>query len=299
MSFTQKQSVLLVLVASVLWSFGGVLIKGIHWSALAITATISCIAALIQISFLSCCLSETQAKAGVPNGNALKVVLKHVFFSASKWHWFGALSAAANTLAFIWAFRLTSAANIMFLHNSGIVLVAALSGCVLQQKLKMHDWVAIGIALLGIFLLVGDGFALNATLGTWLGLFCGLMNASSGLSLGIRAKNTPYGPLEMLILANILLTAFGLPSIISSISVPSGQDWFLLLLLGIIPWGISDVLYTLGIKRVPIFRALILGLANPVLTVVWTATFLREIPTTTAVMGAIFIIAAIVYCVNR
>jgi drug/metabolite transporter (DMT)-like permease len=153
-------------------------------------------------------------------------------------------------------------------------------------------------AWLGIYLIAKDGLSLHANMGTALGIFCGFTQATTQLCLGLRVTKgqpTGYEALQTVILANLLMFLIGLPSIVASIGVLSNSEWFLLLLLGIIPWGIPDVMYTLGIRRVPVFRALILGLSDPVLTAVWPAVFLSEFPTVAATFGAGIILIAIVY----
>jgi drug/metabolite transporter (DMT)-like permease len=77
--------------------------------------------------------------------------------------------------------------------------------------------------------------------------------------------------------------------------MPHDQAWLFLILLGILPWGVPDILYAIGIRQVPVFRAMILGLSDPVLTAVWPLLFLREVPSPLALSGAAIILAAIVY----
>ena len=77
--------------------------------------------------------------------------------------------------------------------------------------------------------------------------------------------------------------------------IPPAGEWLLLLLLGVIPCGVPDVLYAIGIKYVPVFRALIIGLFDPVLTAVWPIIFLGEVPTTRALIGCAVITIAIIY----
>ncbi len=94
------------------------------------------------------------------------------------------------------------------------------------------------------------------------------------------------------------MTIIGLPFIVLSLlqsNIPPLHELFFLVLLGIIPWGIPDVLYTIGIKYVPVFRALILGLFDPVLTAVWTLLALGEYPSATAMIGCFVVTMAIVY----
>jgi drug/metabolite transporter (DMT)-like permease len=179
-----------------------------------------------------------------------------------------------------------------------MILVALLSYHVLKQPLQKHDWIALGLACLGIFLFCLDGFQLNASLGTALGVLCGLTLAGTQLCLGLRAQDTSErkGALETVILANLIMAAIAMPFILSDWkNLPPANDWWLLIALGIFPWGLPDVLYVTAIEHVAIFRALILGLSDPVLTAVWPTIFLNDYPTPLAIAGSLIIVWAIVY----
>jgi drug/metabolite transporter (DMT)-like permease len=114
----------------------------------------------------------------------------------------------------------------------------------------------------------------------------------------IKDDRSGLGALKNVVLGNLLMTLIGLPVIILSIihgDLPPAHEWLFLVLLGIVPWGVPDVLYTIGIKHVPVFRALIIGLLDPVLTAVWPIFFLGEIPSKMAFVGCAVIVLAIVY----
>jgi len=296
----QRNSTLLVLLAGILWSFSGVLIKEIHWNALSVAATRAFIGGLIQFFFLFICLKK--AARGTVNEFQVTpwVVLKDIVASRSFWQWLGAISFVANMLALVFAFQLSPAANAVTLHYSGMVLVGFLSGPMLKQPPKKQDWIALIIALSGIFLLGKDGWDTHAYAGTILGLFCGLTLAMDQICQGIRVQqdSSGFGALKNVILANLLMTLIGLPAIVLSCihgNMPPPHEWILLLILGIVPWGVPDILYALGIRHVPVFRALIIGLFDPLLTSVWPILALAEYPSKLAIFGGVIIIFAIIY----
>ncbi len=294
---SEVNATLLVLGAGVLWSFSGVLIKSIHWDFLRIAGMRSLIGGLVQFAFLVAFLRRDTTGGAKTLPVAIKTAAGKIL-ALSKPHWIGACLFVVNMLSLAWAFRLTTATNAVFLHYSGIVLVALFSAPVLKQKLRRHDWIAVSAATFGIFVFCIDGWQANAPLGTALGVLCGLTLAGTNLALGVRSqdKTNPRAALETIILANLLCVIVTAPIFFSNLSdLPPVHDWLLLMLLGIFPWALPDVMYVTAIRKVPVFRALILGLSDPVLTAVWPLLFLKEYPTTLAIVGSLIVLWSIIY----
>jgi len=129
-AINHRSSTLLILLAGILWSFSGVLIKEIHWNAFAVAAFRSFIGGLIQFFFLVFCLRKAKRENELGFGMAPHMVLRDIVFSKSIWQWLGAIAFVLNVLALVFAFQLSRAANAVFLHYSGMVLVVVvLSTC--------------------------------------------------------------------------------------------------------------------------------------------------------------------------
>jgi drug/metabolite transporter (DMT)-like permease len=292
----------LVLLAGIMWSFSGVLIKGIHWNAFAIAGSRSLVGGALEFAFLvSLTHFAVRNRADFDQTPALadscKTVLRRIL-ALQPVHWLGALSFMLNMIALVFAFQLTNVATAVFLHYSGIVLVALLSWPILRQPLTSADWLAVGGALAGIAILSIDGAQSTGLPGVALGIFCGITMATTQICLGLRAMETNSGAeaIETIVLANVLMTIIALPIVFTAPPPMSGSNaWLLLIVLGIVPWAIPDILYAVGIKRVPVFRAMILGLSDPILTAVWPFLFLSERPSSLALCGALVILSAIVY----
>lgn len=293
---------LLVLLAGVMWSFSGVLIKGIHWSAFGIAGSRSLIGGTLEFAFLVLSAHLTfrnseHANAKLSLANSCMRVFRRIFVFQPL-HWLGAISFMLNMIALVFAFQLTDVATAVFLHYSGIVLVALLSWPILRQPLTKADWLAVVGGLAGIAILSIDGARLGGLSAVVLGIFCGITMATTQICLGLRAKIMKSGSeaIETIVLANALMVLLSLPSMLMAPPLTAGSNaWFLLLVLGILPWAIPDILYATGIKKVPVFRAQILGLSDPILTAVWPMLFLQTMPSALTICGAAIILAAIVY----
>jgi DME family drug/metabolite transporter len=289
-----------VLLAGILWSFSGILIKGIHWNAFAIAGVRSLIGGSIEFIFLVL-LTHLASSNGAHERTRLAdacLSVRRRILAFQPVHWLGAISFALNMIALVFAFQLTNAATAVFLHYSGIVLVALLSWPILKQRLTKHDWLAVICALAGIAILSIDGAKQTGLPGALLGIFCGITMATTQMCLGVRAKLKKSGTeaIETIVLANALMALIALPLIVTSAPpMTAGNPWLILLVLGTIPWALPDILYATGIKQVPIFRAMILGLSDPILTALWPFLFLSESPSPIALCGALLILSAIVY----
>lgn len=283
----------LVLTAGVLWSFSGILIKEIHWNAWAIAAARSLIGGTCQLGFLYYC-----ARAGAGTRLGFANLLREIFVCADKAHWLGAACFVVNMIALVAAFQITKAANAVFLHYAGLVLVAVFSGPILKQVPTKEDWWSVAAGLIGMLLIAVDALDAKSVIGTCLGVVCGISLALCQICLGLRSQRQQSGreALETIFLANFMMFVLGAPFMFQPASLAlSRWDFAFLLLLGVVPWAVPDVLYSIGIKRVPILRALILGLLDPVLTAVWPFVFLGETPGLSVLIGATVATVAVVY----
>jgi drug/metabolite transporter (DMT)-like permease len=225
-------------------------------------------------------------------------LLKNILFSRDAAHWFGALFFVVNMVALAAAFQMTKAANAVFLHYAGLVLVAVFSGPVLKQFPTREDWYSVTAGLIGMLLIASDSLDERSVIGTVLGIVCGITLALCQICLGLRSQKGKTGTeaLETICLANLLMFLSGLPFMLGFARAElSPLDALFLVLLGIVPWAVPDILYSISIKRVPILRALILGLLDPILTAVWPFIFLCEIPSAVVVTGATLASGAVIY----
>jgi drug/metabolite transporter, DME family len=301
-NFAALRPALLLLLAGTLWSFNGILIKEIHWNAFAIAGMRSLVGLIIQFSFLFQAEGRDRKKAGVdsirPDASIFVAVLRRLFLVKDWAHWVGAVCFVLNIIALVWAFQLIKAANAVFLHYSGLLLVAIFSGPVLRQKPTRQDWISVALGLAGVLLIAVDNLQPTYLPGTALGVLCGITLALNQICLGARSQRRENGreALETIVLTNVLMTVIGLPFIIYySPASLDPSDWMFLLLLGVIPWAVPDILYAIGIKKVPVLRALILGLLDPVLTPLWPFLFLAEVPGVSVAIGASIICGAVVF----
>jgi len=255
----------LLLIASVLWSLGGVLIKLIDWHPLAIAGMRSAIA----VPLILICTGWPQ-------------------FTFSRAQIGGAIAYASTVILFVLATRTTTAANAIFLQYTAPIYVAALGPWWLGERTRAIDWLMIGVALGGIGLFFLDQLTLTGFWGNIWALGSGLSFACMALCLRQEKGGSPA---TALLLGNIVAAVIGLPFVLTS-PPPSGV-WLPLLVLGTVQLGLPYVLYSIAIQRVTALEASLIPLLEPVLNPLFVLWMLGERPGPWATVGAGVVLGAV------
>jgi drug/metabolite transporter (DMT)-like permease len=255
----------LLLLAALLWSLGGVLIKSIDWHPMAIAAGRSAIAIPVMLACI-----------GRPRFN----------FSGAQIG--GALGYAATVALFVFATRMTTAANAIFLQYTAPIYVALIGRWYLRERALAIDWLVIAVALGGIALFFMDRLTTSGFWGNIIALASGLAFASMALFL---RKEKAGSPVTSVILGNIIVALAGLPFLFHA---PLGHgDGWRLLLLGAVQLGLPYVLYAAAIKYVTALEATLIPLIEPILNPLWVMLALGERPGRWAIIGALLVLGAV------
>jgi drug/metabolite transporter (DMT)-like permease len=174
-----------LLLAALLWSLGGVLIKSIAWPPMAIAGARSAIA----IPVMLLCIGRPR-------------------FSFSTAQIGGAIGYAATVALFVFATRMTTAANAIFLQYTAPIYVAIIGRWYLRERPLAIDWFVIAVALGGIALFFLDRLATSGFWGNIIALASGLAFASVAIFL---RKEKAASPVTSIIPGNIIVAFAGLP----------------------------------------------------------------------------------------
>ena len=115
---------LLLLLTALCWSLGGVLIKSIDWPPMAIAAGRSAVA----IPVMLLCIGRSR-------------------FNFSLAQIGGAIAYALTVALFVFATRMTTAANAIFLQYTAPIYVAIIGRWYLGERALRIDWLVIAVAL--------------------------------------------------------------------------------------------------------------------------------------------------------
>ncbi len=257
-----------MLLASLLFSIGGLCVKLIPWSALSINGARNLIGVLVIGLYL--------------------LVSHHKL----KWNlsvFLGALSTLGTTTLYTVANKLTTAANAIVLQFTAPAFVILFMILLFHVKPKKLDVLTCGVVLFGVLLFFIDGLQAGNMLGNLVAVLSGmcyagvfLMNASEGSD---AMSSVFFGQLA----AAVIFTPFCLGETDFSL-IPM----LALLALGALQVGLAYIFLSLGIRDTPpVTASLITGL-EPVLNPIWVAIFYKEHISPTALVGAVIVVGAIV-----
>jgi drug/metabolite transporter (DMT)-like permease len=259
-------ALLFLLMAGVLWSFGGVLIKWVSWNPLAIAGMRSAISVVVLVLYL-----------------------RKPRFTWSFAQFGGAFSYTATVILFVSANKLTTAANAILLQYTAPVFTALFSGWFLKERTVWYDWLAIIVVIAGMALFFFDDLSVGGYLGNILAIISGV--TLGWLSLFLR-KQKAESPLESVLLGNVFTAFICLPFMFGS--APSLHGWFGLILLGIFQLGFSYILFSLAIRSVPALDAILICTIEPVLNPLWVFLFLKEVPGPWSLLGGGIVLLTII-----
>ncbi len=271
--------IVLVVLAVLLWSTGGVFIKYTTLDAFSVNAGRSFFAAITVAAF--------------------------TYKKGLRLDWFTFLSALmyAGTLScFVYANKTTTAANAIFLQYTAPIYILILSPFVLKEKFRFSDLITVVVCLSGmsLFFLEPQNDANKLATNIFAGNIAAL---ASGVFFGLyilllrHPKSLRQNPAVSVFYGNIIIVLLMLPFILGNPPADiKSNDIFAILFLGILQIGTAYVLFTNGVARgVRSLDASIIGFIEPLLNPIWVFLFIGEQPSVWAILGGAIIIAAVVF----
>lgn len=250
-------AILLLVITSLLWSSGGLLIKSVNTNPLAI--------------------------AGVRSGIAAIVIL--VALRKPKFNWSfpqiaAALSYTGTVILFVVANKMTTAANAILLQFTAPIYVALLGAWLLKEKTKLFDWITIVVVFGGMFLFFFDELSTKGLIGNLVAIGSGVTFAMFTIFMRMQKDGSP---MESVLLGNIFASVIGLPFLYKA--TPDAKGWTCLIILGIFQLGISYVLYSKSIKHLTALETILISGIEPVLNPIWVFLLIGEVPGHLALIG--------------
>jgi len=255
-----------LVLAAVLWSLGGLLIKLIDWNPLAIAGGRSAIAAIVMMFYI-----------GRPTVKLSKNKL------------FGALAYTGTLICFVSANKLTTSANAILLQFSAPIWVALFSTLFLKEKITKLDWVTIGTVMGGMVLFFMENINGGHVFGNLVAITSGVFFAAMVIFLKLEDNGSPV---EITLLGNVFVFLISIPFLFG-IEITL-QSILALLALGIFQIGFAYILYTSATPYVSSVEAILIPVIEPLLNPVWVMLFLGEVPGPFALIGGVIIVSAIV-----
>lgn len=263
----RTRAIVLLIVAAVLWSLAGVLIKWVSLPALSVAGYRSAIALPVLFLFFG---------------------RSAVNFSADQL--IGGVCYAATVTLFVSATKLTTSGNAILLQYTAPLYVALLSGWLLGERIRWFDWTAIAAVLCGMSLFFLDRLSAGGLAGNLLGICSGVAFASLIIAMRRQKDASPAGSA---IWGNLLTVLICLPGMIQS--PPGGADWTGLLLLGVFQIGLSYVCYSTAIRNVTAMEAILIPVVEPILNPLWVLLWMGERMGPWAILGGAVVVLSVLF----
>ena len=264
----QSKGIFCVLVAAMLFSLGGLCIKLVPWSPLAINGTRNLISVIII-------------------GVYLKVIGHKVVINPAVL--FGAVCMSATTTLFTIANKLTTAANTIVLQFTAPVFVIFLMWMFFKERPKRVDIIASIMVFVGIIFFFVDGLSAGNMLGNVIAVLSGVGYAGVFMMNSFKTSDS----LSSIFLGQALSAVTGI--------------WFLfgetdfgvtaiggILVLGVFQLAVAYMFMAKGLDEVNAVTASLTTAIEPILNPILVAIFYHETITPLSFVGAVIVIAGIV-----
>jgi DME family drug/metabolite transporter len=265
----RRAGILYIVLAALLWSTGGIGIKGVDDPPLKVTFYRSVFAAATLFALF--------------RRDAFAVRLTPAFGTAI-------VSYGACLTTFVVATKWTTAANAIFLQYAGVVWVLLLAPFVLREPMQRRDAIAIVTALGGMALFFVGRLETRGMSGNVMALLSSVFFAMLILSL----RREHHASRAAVTWGNIAVAAVLLPFVADDLALTM-KSFLALLFLGVFQIGFAYAAFVKGLRSVTATQASLTGMLEPVANPVWVLLFLGERPSAFAIAGAGVVLAAIAW----
>ncbi len=274
-SAQHSRGLLLVTVATLIWSSGGLIVRVLDtdpWTTILWRSTFATLFLVVYIA-----LRE--------RGRTLAV-----FLQMGRAGLLIAACFAAASIGMVVAISLTTVANTLIILSVSPLMAAAVGWAALGERPSRSSWLAMVAASCGVALMVSDD---TGSHGAIAGDLIALAIAGA-LAVGLvtirRHREVRMTPATCL--ATLLAAAIALP--LASPTAASAGDFSLLIFFGAGQLGLGLALFTSGARLAPAAQVALIGLLEPILGPVWVWLFLGEALSRSALFGAGIVIASLI-----
>jgi DME family drug/metabolite transporter len=261
------RGIIATMLAAIVWSTAGVLVKLIEQDAFTILFYRSAYAGLLFLA--------------VFRREALQIDRRAFVIS---------LFYAPLLICFVTSTKLTTAANAIFLQYIAPAIVLIIEPRILGIKMKRYNAVTVIACIFGLSFFL---FEQKGSEHHWLGDGIALMSGffSAGLILFLRFSNRTQ-QMSGILLGNLWVVLITLPWFLKSPSATS-EEHLMLAFLGLIQIGIGFLLFTYGQRRIPALESSLISILEPILNPIWVLIWYSEKPAVWSLVGGAIILLAL------
>lgn len=262
-----------VVLSSLLFSTGGLLIKSVPWPSLAISGGRGIIATIMMLIFIK--------KKGWRFRFEKKAFLQAFFM-------------AITLTLFVASNKLTTAANAIVIQYMSPVWILIISALFLHQKVKKADIIVVVAAFFGMALFFFEQLSGEGMLGNCLALLSGISLSIMYIVVGEAEEEVRFSGMMM---GHALTFLVALPTIVTTDLEFSPVAIGCILALGIFQIWLPYVLIGLAMTYCNALTCNLVGILEPLLNPFWVFLATGEAPGFLALVGGVIIVASIsIWC---
>ena len=243
----QQKGTLFVFLASICYSLGGICMKGIPWSGMAVNGGRTAIAVVVMGVYL---------------------LLTRQTLRFNRWILLGALAVSLTNILFAIANKMTTAANAIVLQYTAPIFVIVLTTLFLHKRPGRLDLAACAVVFGGVLCFFVESLSGGGLTGDVLALISGVTYA-----VVFMLNDLPDGDaLSAAFFGHIISAVIGLPFVAQETQF--GTTCVVsLLVLGVFQVGFAFIFLGEGLKTTPAVTASLVSGLEPVLNPVLVALF--------------------------
>jgi drug/metabolite transporter (DMT)-like permease len=248
---------LLVLLTGILWSLAGVFIKSLELHPLTIVFYRSLFASLFFLLFV--------------RREALAVNIPLLV---------SAISYTAAISAFVWANKLTTAANAIILQYTAPIFVFLFVRLLFHEVISRENLITLLLGMVGVGIIFAGSAGQPDAKGVLVAMLSGFLFSIFMTNLRLLKRVHP----GYLTLLNNLACWLTLAPLVPSLSL-SLPEVLTLAVMGVVQLGIPYFLFSKALETISLQEASLIVLIEPVLNPIWVALIFGEVPSTATFVG--------------
>ncbi len=264
----QSKGIFYVLMAALLFSIGGLCIKLVPWSPLAINGARNLISVILI-------------------GIYLKAIHHKIVINPAVL--FGAVCMTGTTTLYTIANKLTTAANTIVLQFTAPVFVIFFMWLFFKERPKRMDIAASVVVFIGIICFFIDGLSSGNMLGNVLAVLSGVSYAGVFMMNSFEKSDSLSSIFLGQALSAVTCVWFVFGETNFGVTAIGG-----IVALGVFQLALAYIFMSKGLDEVPAVTASLTTAIEPILNPLWVALFYHEVITPLAFVGAVIVIAAVV-----
>ncbi|WP_430463351.1 DMT family transporter [Tabrizicola sp.] len=204
----------------------------------------------------------------------------------------GAMGLVAAYAGALYALQATTVANAVFLYSAAPFFAALLGWAALGERVALTTWLAMGLALAGIFVMIGGGIEGGRMDGNIAALI-------SAAGFAVFSVSLRWGHVEdslpIVLMGGILsmVAAFGLAPMLGQTVSASPHDIAVSMALGAVVLTGGMMLYTYGSKALPTAELTLMSSIENILAPIWVWLLLGETASSATLLGGTMVLIAV------